>query len=90
MCQLYAAIIYQQLGLQTQRNALLLNACLQILYAAAALGSSYFVERIGRRTCIVSASVIQACGLACICGLAVGTKDTSNTIANAFIGKSQW
>ncbi|KAL3462416.1 general substrate transporter [Aspergillus heterothallicus] len=82
---LYAALIYQQLGLQTQRNALLLNACLQILYAGGALGSSYFVEKIGRRKCILSASTIQSLGLACICGLAVGMKDDENTVANAFI-----
>ncbi|KAJ0413265.1 general substrate transporter [Aspergillus carlsbadensis] len=82
---LYAAIIYQQLGLQTQRNALLLSACLQILYAGGALGSSYFVEKMGRRKCILSASTIQSLGLACICGLAVGTKGDENTVANAFI-----
>ncbi|KAM0258232.1 hypothetical protein ACHAPA_011353 [Fusarium lateritium] len=81
----YAAIIYQELGLQTQKNALLLTACLQILYAAAALGSSYFVEKIGRRKCILAASVIHSCGLASICGLSVGMKGQANTVANAFI-----
>ncbi|KAF5574304.1 MFS sugar transporter [Fusarium pseudocircinatum] len=82
---LYASIIFQQLGLNTQKNALLLNACLQILYAIAALASSYFVERLGRRTCILTASVIQSASLACICGLAVGTEKSPSTVANAFI-----
>ncbi|CAK7226765.1 hypothetical protein SEUCBS140593_006352 [Sporothrix eucalyptigena] len=34
---IYAAVIYEKLGLTTQHAALLLNACTQILYAIAAL-----------------------------------------------------
>ncbi|RAO73456.1 uncharacterized protein BHQ10_009468 [Talaromyces amestolkiae] len=84
---IYAAVIYEQLGLSTQHHALLLNACTQILYAGAALGSSYFVERLGRRTCILSASMIQTLGLVCISGLALGTagSNSTNTVANGFI-----
>ncbi|CAK7200695.1 hypothetical protein SEUCBS139899_003393 [Sporothrix eucalyptigena] len=83
--QIYASVIYQSLGLQSQHHALLLTACTQILYAAAALGSSYFVEKIGRRKCIMTASYIWIVNIAIIFGLALGYESAQNMVANGFV-----
>ncbi|KAL1887416.1 hypothetical protein Sste5346_010239 [Sporothrix stenoceras] len=83
--QIYAAVIYQNLGLDSQKHALLLTACTQILYAAAALGSSYFVEKIGRRKCIMTASYIWIVNIAIIFGLALGYESAQNMVANGFV-----
>lgn len=72
--------------MQSQHSALLLTACTQILYAAAALGSSYFVEKIGRRKCIMTASYIWIINIAIIFGLALGYQGTHNTVVNGFVG----
>ncbi|KAJ9142322.1 hypothetical protein NKR23_g7310 [Pleurostoma richardsiae] len=82
---IYAAIIYQPLGLNNQHNALLLNSCLQILYAVAALGSSYVIEKVGRRPCIVWGSLINTIGLAFIAGLSIGYEDSINKVANGWV-----
>ncbi|KAH7390650.1 general substrate transporter [Pyrenochaeta sp. MPI-SDFR-AT-0127] len=82
---IYAVIIYQSLGLNSQQNALLLGACLQILYAGAALCSSYVVEKLGRRVCIVWGSLINTIGLACITGLSIGFENDINKIANGWV-----
>ncbi|WWC89647.1 prolyl aminopeptidase [Kwoniella dendrophila CBS 6074] len=82
---IYAVIIYQSLGLTTQKASLLLNSCLSIAYAVAALLSSYVVEKLGRRTCITYGSLVNTLGLACITGIAIGTENNRSNVANGFV-----
>lgn len=73
------------MGLNSQHAALLLNSCLSIAYAIAALLSTYVVEKLGRRPCIVYGSLINTLGLAAITGITNGTKDQPSQVANGFV-----
>lgn len=55
-----------------------------IVTAGAALGSSYVVEKWGRRPCIVFGSLSNTLALACLTGIQVGKEGNQTKLSNGF------
>jgi MFS family permease len=86
----YAVVFYQDLITHNQRQALLLNAGIAVIFALANLYSASIVDKAGRRVMARSYMVGNLILLAGIAGLSVLFPEKSDRRASFVIGEEGW